>query len=47
MMLRLVEEQDDVEAKTYVMLQAGTEETWVYPSQQMFFNALLRKGGGW
>ena len=25
-------------------LQAGTEETWVYPSQQMFFNALLRKG---
>ena len=25
--------------------QAGTEETWVYPSQQMFFNALLRKGG--
>ena len=27
-----------------VDLQAGTEETWVYPSQQMFFNALLRKG---
>ena len=25
-------------------MQAGTEETWVYPSQQMFFNALLRKG---
>merc|ERR1712062_657757 len=24
--------------------KAGTEETWVYPSQQMFFNALLRKG---
>jgi len=22
----------------------GTEETWLYPSQQMFFNALLRKG---
>ena len=27
-----------------VFFQAGTEETWVYPSQQMFFNALLRKG---
>ena len=27
-----------------IHLQAGTEETWVYPSQQMFFNALLRKG---
>ena len=26
------------------LMQAGTEETWVYPSQQMFFNALLRKG---
>merc|ERR1719494_1540602 len=24
--------------------KAGTVETWVYPSQQMFFNALLRKG---
>ena len=25
--------------------KSGTEsETWVYPSQQMFFNALLRKG---
>ena len=24
--------------------KAGTEETWQYPSQQMFFNALLRKG---
>jgi len=24
--------------------KAGSEETWVYPSQQMFFNALLRKG---
>ena len=28
-----------------ISFQAGTEETWVYPSQQMFFNALLRKGG--
>jgi len=24
--------------------KAGTDETWTYPSQQMFFNALLRKG---
>jgi len=24
--------------------KAGTEENWVYPSQQMFYNALLRKG---
>lgn len=25
--------------------KAGTEnETWVYPSQQMFWNAMLRKG---
>ena len=26
--------------------QAGTESTWSYPSQQMFFNALQRKGKG-
>ena len=25
--------------------KAGTDETWVYPSQQMFWNAMLRKGG--
>ena len=27
--------------------KAGTEETWVYPSQQMFWNAMLRKGWRW
>ena len=24
--------------------RSGTEDNWVYPSQQMFYNALLRKG---
>ena len=24
--------------------RAGTQDNWVYPSQQMFYNALLRKG---
>ena len=24
--------------------KAGTDEKWVYPSQQMFWNAMLRKG---
>ena len=23
------------------------QETWVYPSQQMFWNAMLRKGWRW
>jgi len=27
--------------------KAGTEEHWVYPSQQMFWNAMLRKGWKW
>ncbi|XP_023234317.1 cytochrome c-type heme lyase-like isoform X1 [Centruroides sculpturatus] len=28
--------------------KAGTDnETWVYPSQQMFWNAMLRKGWNW
>ena len=27
--------------------KAGTEETWTYPSQQMFWNAMLRKGWRW
>jgi len=27
--------------------KAGTEETWVYPSPQMFWNAMLRKGWRW
>lgn len=25
----------------------GTKEFWVYPSQQMFWNAMLRKGWTW
>lgn len=25
----------------------GTKEFWVYPSQQMFWNAMLRKGWRW
>jgi cytochrome c heme-lyase len=27
--------------------KAGTAETWEYPSQQMFWNAMLRKGWRW
>lgn len=27
--------------------KAGTDSTWVYPSQQMFWNAMLRKGWRW
>jgi len=27
--------------------KAGTDEHWVYPSQQMFWNAMLRKGWKW
>ena len=27
--------------------RGGTEETWVYPSPQMFWNAMLRKGWRW
>jgi len=27
--------------------KAGTDETWVYPSPQMFWNAMLRKGWRW
>jgi hypothetical protein len=27
--------------------KAGTEERWVYPSEQMFWNAMLRKGWRW
>ena len=27
--------------------KAGTNETWTYPSQQMFWNAMLRKGWRW
>ena len=33
-----------IERQKSTIPKAGTEETWVYPSQQMFFNALLRKG---
>ncbi len=27
--------------------KAGADGTWVYPSQQMFWNAMLRKGWRW
>ncbi len=27
--------------------EEGKRETWVYPSQQMFWNAMLRKGWRW
>ena len=27
--------------------KAGTEEKWEYPSEQMFWNAMLRKGWRW
>jgi len=27
--------------------RAGTEKNWVYPSEQMFWNAMLRKGWRW
>lgn len=27
--------------------KAGSEENWVYPSEQMFWNAMLRKGWRW
>ena len=27
--------------------KGGSEETWTYPSQQMFWNAMLRKGWRW
>ena len=33
-----------IERQKSTIPKAGTEETWTYPSQQMFFNALLRKG---
>merc|ERR1719445_2952173 len=33
-----------IERQKSTIPKAGTEDTWVYPSQQMFFNALLRKG---
>merc|ERR1712226_1293233 len=33
-----------IERQKSTIPKAGTEETWTYPSQQMFWNALLRKG---
>ena len=32
------------ERVTSTIPKAGTDENWVYPSQQMFWNAMLRKG---
>lgn len=36
-----------LERKTSTIPKAGTDETWVYPSPQMFWNAMLRKGWRW
>lgn len=35
------------ERKTSGIPRAGKDENWVYPSQQMFWNAMLRKGWRW
>ena len=36
-----------IERQKSTIPKAGTEETWTYPSQQMFWNAMLRKGWRW
>jgi len=36
-----------IERQTSGIPKAGTSEHWVYPSQQMFWNAMLRKGWKW
>uniref|UniRef100_A0A0B7A6F0 Holocytochrome c-type synthase n=1 Tax=Arion vulgaris TaxID=1028688 RepID=A0A0B7A6F0_9EUPU len=36
-----------VDRLTSTIPKAGTDESWVYPSQQMFWNAMLRKGWRW
>ena len=36
-----------VERQKSSIPKAGTDETWVYPSPQMFWNAMLRKGWRW
>eukprot|EP00112_Aurelia_sp_Birch-Aquarium-sp1_P017015 Seg3907.3 transcript_id=Seg3907.3/GoldUCD/mRNA.D3Y31 product="Cytochrome c-type heme lyase" protein_id=Seg3907.3/GoldUCD/D3Y31 len=33
--------------ETSTIPRGGTEQNWVYPSQQMFWNAMLRKGWKW
>jgi len=33
--------------KAGAVSEDGKQETWVYPSQQMFWNAMLRKGWRW
>ena len=35
------------ERQTSTIPRGGTEQNWVYPSQQMFWNAMLRKGWKW
>lgn len=36
-----------IERQKSTIPKAGTDQTWVYPSQQMFWNAMLRKGWRW
>uniref|UniRef100_T1J754 Holocytochrome c-type synthase n=1 Tax=Strigamia maritima TaxID=126957 RepID=T1J754_STRMM len=36
-----------VEREVSNIPRSGTGDTWVYPSQQMFWNAMLRKGWRW
>lgn len=36
-----------IERQKSTIPKSGTGETWVYPSQQMFWNAMLRKGWRW
>jgi len=36
-----------IHRQTSSIPKAGTSEHWVYPSQQMFWNAMLRKGWKW
>ena len=36
-----------IERQKSTIPKAGTNETWTYPSQQMFWNAMLRKGWRW
>ncbi|XP_071952873.1 holocytochrome c-type synthase-like [Antedon mediterranea] len=37
----------DTKRQRSTIPKAGSDETWEYPSQQMFWNAMLRKGWRW
>ena len=36
-----------VEREVSTIPKAGADEKWVYPSEQMFWNAMIRKGWKW